>query len=254
MGEEEAQAWRKGVAAAILACAAGFFDAAAFVGLGEVFVANMSGNTVRLAIEGEHQEWMKAAVRAWPIALFMIGLMLSGAVFSFGARRKLRSLRYVLGAELVLIAATTALALTVFPAPYEAEGASYFALAAISAFTMGLQNGAVRHVGEHSIFTTHVTGSLAKFGESVVEGAFKFHDLGEEEPSRSALSRAWAVAKDEPGRSALLMGSLWLAFLAGAVLAAACVKAIGMFALAIPLASVGAVLAMDLHRPFAEQP
>ena len=51
-------------------------------------LANMSGNTVRIAMRGVEGEWAQAFVGLWAVAMFTCGLMVSGLVYVllFGAQ------------------------------------------------------------------------------------------------------------------------------------------------------------------------
>ena len=71
----------------LLCAAAGSTDAIAYLLCGQVFVANMTGNTVLLAISLLHHQFGKAALRGGLVAAFLGGVMISRLL----ARRRART-------------------------------------------------------------------------------------------------------------------------------------------------------------------
>ena len=61
--------------AALLCGIAGYVDALGYLKLGSVFAANMTGNTVLLAIVLAQGEWARAAVYGLTLAAFFAGAL-----------------------------------------------------------------------------------------------------------------------------------------------------------------------------------
>lgn len=161
--------------AIILACVAGYVDALAQINDG-AFVANMTGNTVFLAIAAVDKGWRPAGTYGLAIAMFLVGALMAQAM-----RQHLSCRRCAL--------ATTAAALLI------AAWLHGFAQLVVLAAAMGLQDAACRHFGGISINTVFISGDLVAFSDAVV-----------------AAERRSAAA----GRKALRLGGVWLGYIGGA--------------------------------------
>lgn len=220
----------------------GFVDAFSYITLSNVYTATMSGNTVLIAVHSG--ESARALLYAYTVGVFLLGLLVSAVAIELGLRR---GLRRVLAVTLAIEAACLAV-FALWGAPLVALGAegtaqdprwSLYALLALAATAMGVQNTSLRMAGILTIFTTHVTGTLTRLGEQLVSFGFALADRRPE--ARARLAQA--------GFSA----GLWLAFLGGALLASKLLPAWGIgAALSLPIAVLLSVVAADLLRPFAE--
>lgn len=191
--------------AALLTATAGWVDAVGYLSLGRVFVSFMSGDTTRLAVAGAAADAAWAADMAGLIALFVAGVAAGRLITRIsGARRR----------PAVLIAEAVLLILAMFaPAPR---------LSIVGmALAMGAQNALIHRAGDTTTSLTYVTGTLVRFAERLVDA---FWDRG---PAR------WAWAPY------LLQ---WSALLAGAVGGAFAFGALGLRALAGPIAVLCALV------------
>lgn len=219
-----------------LCLAAGFVDAVGALTLDRLLLANMSGNTVRFAQRGVEGEWGQAVLGLWAVAMFVCGLMLSGLVYELSVRRRAPAFRFILLLEVALLGAFLVLAL---------RGAFFYVRVALGALAMGMQNASLRRVGPFSIFTTHITGTLTKFGESFVSLVFWVHDTRRREP-RAGWGGLVRLARGEKTvRETFFMGGLWLMFLLGAAGGSVLERRFGPPALAVPMALL---LAMAFHE------
>lgn len=141
--------------ALLLAAAAGFTDAVAYLSLG-VFVANFTGAVVLLgaAMAGATHRvmWPNAAA----LAAFAAGIVAG------------RALRLLDGRPFVPIAAACLLLLAGAFLP-DFRGGLILLLAA----SMGVQNSALRHFDGVSLNTSFITGDMQTLGQSVVEAALR---------------------------------------------------------------------------------
>lgn len=157
--------------AVALAGSAGFVDAFVFVNVAPVFVANMSGNLVRLGMDvGD------GAVRPALAALVALLSFLTGAfVATSQVDRRLRSgapasSRHLFVVEALLLAAVAA-ALHFGRVGYAAEaGNRQLVIIAVAALAMGLQAVALRRVGQVAVSTTYGTGAVVRLGEKLALG------------------------------------------------------------------------------------
>ncbi|EFL28309.1 putative membrane protein [Streptomyces himastatinicus ATCC 53653] len=136
----------------------GLVDAVSYLGLGHVFVANMTGNVVFLGFALAGAPGLSA-----PAALVSLGSFLTGALAGgrAGARpptHRGRLLAVSTGTQTALIAAATAVS-ALAPVGQAATGVRY-ALIVLLGLGMGLQNAVVRRLGVPDLTTTVLTLTL----------------------------------------------------------------------------------------------
>ena len=134
-------------AAVILACVAGYVDVLSYLTDG-TFVANMTGNTVLLAISLVRANWHSAEDYSASIAAFVIGAVLARLLL-----RKTACHRCALAAAAMAVLIATPL--------WE------FPRMLVLAAAMGLQDAAVNHFAGLSINTVFVSGTLVRLGDAV---------------------------------------------------------------------------------------
>jgi uncharacterized membrane protein YoaK (UPF0700 family) len=129
----------------------GLVDAASYVNLGHVFVANMTGNVVFLgfAIGGAKGLSIWASLVA--LAAFLAGSLGGGRLGGRYAGRRLEHLRSALALQVVLVAAAAVLA---------GAGVSRYLLIALLAIAMGIQNSTARKLAVAELTTTVLTMTL----------------------------------------------------------------------------------------------
>ncbi|WSN30938.1 DUF1275 domain-containing protein [Streptomyces uncialis] len=156
--------------ALLLTVAAGATDALAYLGLGGVFTANMTGNLVLLGIAGSHGADLHVARAAAATLAFAAGLVLAFRVtrdLPAGAlwpRRITLTLTVGLLCQVAFLAGWAAV---------DAEPSEEWdvALVALSALAMGVQTACARRVALAGITTTFVTGTLTSIAESAAHGS-----------------------------------------------------------------------------------
>jgi uncharacterized membrane protein YoaK (UPF0700 family) len=217
-----------------LALVGGFVDAVGYITLLGVFIAHMSGNSAAM---GAHFGQAKAAAglaRAAPIPLFVLGVGGGVVLIEILTRRGVRSTAaVVLGVEAgmllaVMLLGDAELSHGVVPAQ---KGWTFYALIFLAAAAMGLQTSALRRLAGQTVRTTFVTGMLTHLGE---------------EAAKFALPSTRASAS--PSRLGLL-ALIWTCYAAGAIFGGWAHDEWALNALVIPLAVLGAVIAVDLVSP-----
>jgi uncharacterized membrane protein YoaK (UPF0700 family) len=171
--------------AAGLCLVAGFVDAIGYTELGGVFAANMTGNSVLLAIAAVHGEGARTAVYGFTLASFLVGALVAATL-----RRTTGKPTVGLGAAvaLLVVAAVTSMGHT--------------ERLALLALTMGLQGASISRFGAYNLHTVVVTGTIVRLAEYCVD-----HVL----PSQRA---------PEPGATTL-HALAWVAYGCGAAIATA---------------------------------
>jgi uncharacterized membrane protein YoaK (UPF0700 family) len=190
----------------MLSLAAGCVDAVGYLGLGQIFVANMTGNTVLLGLalgQAQGQAALRAVVA---LAGFVVGVAVGAAIVGPGRERSAWSpaVTAALTLELVVLV-VFAVGWTLAEA--EPAGLAVYLLIALPSLAMGVQSAAVRRLGIPGVATTYITGTLTDLTEG-------------------AIARLRPVVSDDDrseqttpsARGLLLPADVWLAYGAGAVI------------------------------------
>lgn len=148
----------------VMTTATGLVDAVSVLGLGRVFVANMTGNVVFLgfAVAGAPGFALAASLAA--LGGFLVGALAGGALVSARGHHRGHLLRDAALIETVLMVAALVLLLPVTGPPGSALASVVAALAAIA---LGLQNSAVRRLGVPDLTTTVLTMTLTGIAADV---------------------------------------------------------------------------------------
>jgi uncharacterized membrane protein YoaK (UPF0700 family) len=141
----------------VLTAATGLIDAVSILGLGRVFVANMTGNIVFLGFALAGTPGFSLAPSLAALAGFLVGALAAGRLVPHWADHRGLLLRNITAAELALIALATVIT-AASSAPPTAVAAA--AVAALLAVAMGLQNTMARHLAVPDLTTTVLTMTL----------------------------------------------------------------------------------------------
>jgi uncharacterized membrane protein YoaK (UPF0700 family) len=192
--------------AVALAATAGFVDAFIYVGVTPVFVANMSGNLVRLGIAGGNSDEHGVFAALVALGAFITGVVLATSHLDSHVRvgRHPRPAR-ALVLEAVLLAS---LAIIIRSADIEFSASIEpidFVVVALGATAMGIQAVALRRVGQIAVSTTYGTGAVVRLGEKLALAARRADRPGH-------VRRRVTIA---------VLGAVLVSYVAGAGLAAA---------------------------------
>jgi uncharacterized membrane protein YoaK (UPF0700 family) len=142
-------------ALALLTAVSGVGDAISYLGLGHVFVANMTGNVVFLGFAAAGAAELSVAASFVALGGFLLGSLEGGRLARrFGADRS-RWLRRALVVEVVAVAVATVIA----SAAADTDHIRYV-LTGVLAFAMGVQNATVRALAVPDLTTTVLTLTL----------------------------------------------------------------------------------------------
>jgi uncharacterized membrane protein YoaK (UPF0700 family) len=221
-----------------LAWAAGGVDAIGFLTLFHLFTAHMSGNSAAMGAYLGHGELGMGLWRAFPIPIFVLGVAIGAAISEAGLRRKTRhALLPTLGLECALLLGFLfwGRLLLQHGALRAPVGWRYYALAALPALAMGVQNAVLPRVGTTTVRTTYVSGMLTDFAEKSVEMFFWLRDRTRGRfRSRFVLAVRAALHHRTAGK-VVLYGGIWVAYVIGAILGSAAQGGWGLWALLLPL-------------------
>jgi uncharacterized membrane protein YoaK (UPF0700 family) len=199
-----------------LSFAAGYVDALSYLGLNRVLTANMTGNTVLLAI-GLAQLDTDAAIRS---SVALAGFLGGAAVGAWMVERDRSADPWPRVVTLAL--AIEAVILCVFAAGWQWVGDTPAALPlailiGLSALAMGVQSAAVRRLEVSGIATTYITGTLTQLVARFMRPAQR-HSSG--------------------SRHSMLLGAVWVVYFIGAALAAVDLRLSSLVAQILPVAVI----------------
>jgi uncharacterized membrane protein YoaK (UPF0700 family) len=148
----------------VMTTATGLVDAVSVLGLGRVFVANMTGNVVFLgfAVAGAPGFALAASLAA--LGGFLVGALAGGALVSVRGHHRGHLLRDAALIEVVLLLLAVGLLVGVTGAPGSGLAST---VAALAAAALGLQNSAVRRLGVPDLTTTVLTMTLTGIAADV---------------------------------------------------------------------------------------
>ena len=204
-----------------LSFAAGYVDALSYLGLNRVLTANMTGNTVLLAI-GLAQLDAHAALRS---SVALAGFLAGAAVGAWIVERDRSEDTWPRVVTLAL--AVEAAILCAFAAGWQSVGEAPAALPlamliALSAIAMGIQSAAVRRLEVSGIATTYITGTLTQ-----LVARFMRPTLQNSSPR---------------SRHGMLLGAVWVVYFGGAVVAAIDLRLSSLVAQLLPIAVIVSVV------------
>ena len=233
--------------------AAGFVDLVGYVSLYGLYTSHMTGNTVAMARHISELQWTGVVRRGWPIATFVFGLMLGSFIYEAEKRHKIQvPFPPAIGLEALLIGIFIVAGLgggykpDIPPQP----AAKFFAMVALLAIPMGIQNVVIRQVGGINVYTTFVTGSLVKFAESLSQYLLWLRDRTRGRFRRRIAKVLRVSPRLLPVQHAVLTLGLWIAYLAGAVCGGVALQRWALLAMVAPFVLLLIIALYGAFRPF----
>ena len=141
----------------LLTVISGLVDAASFLKLGHVFVANMTGNVVLLGFAVAGAGGLSVSASLVAVALFLVGGVVAGRLVAHLGDDRERLLRDSTALQLVLVVAAVVVA-AVSGDPV--GGVRLYAVIVLLGVAMGLQNGTARGLAVPDLTTTVLTQTL----------------------------------------------------------------------------------------------
>lgn len=228
--------------AALLTWVAGFVDAVGFVSLGRIYTANMSGNSIAIGIGAADQNWPEMLRRLWPVAFYVMGLLLCRILLEIGARERIRAI-----ASLAFAGEMALLMPACLASAGHAAARSYFYIALL-ALAMGVQNAALTRFSSMTLHTGFVTGTLVKCAEESAKFLTWCFDQVRK-PGASLTAVLARAPEQRPLRIALGLAVIWLLYVIGA-----CCGTLGqhierLHSLIVPIACLATLVLIDVWRP-----
>ncbi len=214
------------IAAVVLTCVAGYVDAIGYLRLGSIYLANMSGNSVSVGIHAARLDGYEVWRHGWPILSYVIGLLSSRILVSWGAHRRRT---WVISAAFAIECAALAAFLAI------GRGTIGVFLVALA---MGVQAATLSRFNGVSIYTSFVTGSLVKMAAAAADVFWDAIQKG----IRAAFveTRSWQAA---------WYAANWIGYLAGAIAATLLLERIGARAAAAAVAVIAGFAVVAWRSP-----
>jgi uncharacterized membrane protein YoaK (UPF0700 family) len=207
----------------LIAMIAGMVDAYGIV-VYRTYLSFMSGNTTQTGYETGQGNFSAAVLTVVAILSFVAGSF-TGALFSPTRIRETQRRIFAAAAALLALVIVFKL-LGHIPAGVHVAAAS---------FAMGMMTLALSRVGAQPVSITFVTGTLSRLGVHL------------------ALALKGAPLPDSAGwwdshlRRASILGSIWIGFLAGALIAGAAMPRLGVWILLLPVLILSALTVVRLR-------
>jgi uncharacterized membrane protein YoaK (UPF0700 family) len=142
----------------LLTAVTGLVDAFSYLVLGQVFVANMTGNVVFLGVGLAGAKGFSVAAHLVAIASFTVGAVASGRLVARVGDRRGRVLAVTTAGEAALVAGAWAVGANV---TNPGSGATHYLLIVLLGVTGGLQTGTARWLAVPDLITTVLTRTIA---------------------------------------------------------------------------------------------
>ncbi|MBX8636301.1 MAG: DUF1275 family protein [Thermoplasmata archaeon] len=207
---------------------AGSMDAISFIGLGQVFTANMTGNTVLMAIAVGSGKFLAASRSVVALLGFAAGAMLAGRMVDPG-RHKILWSKSVTRVLFVEFAIAVVFALAWFFNHGSDNQLDIQGLIVLSALSMGLQSGAARRLSVSGVSTVVVTSMLTSLMAELAA-------LGAASPNRVRWTMVFVSLFAGAAASGVLLVTVRILapVLPAAVLCLICIAAIRKFHNSLP--------------------
>lgn len=155
----------------VLTWAASGVDALSYFGLGHIFTANMTGNTVLLGLAIGQGQGLAALRSIVALAGFMVGVAGCAVVLEATPQHG----DWPINVTKAVMAESVVLAL--FTLTWHVgmhSGVTIYALIALSAVAMGIQSAAIRQLKVPGIATTYITGTLTSMVAEFVSWVYRW--------------------------------------------------------------------------------
>lgn len=156
----------------VLTLAAAVTDAVSYLGLRQVFTANMTGNIVLLGVALAGANFVAAARSGVALAGFVAGVLATSALpwSRPGPKRSWPGLLAVVGAWEFAVLAVFAVVWNALSGRATPQVPLLFVLIGLSALAMGSQSATIARLGLPGVTTTYITGTLTGLVNDLVRG------------------------------------------------------------------------------------
>jgi uncharacterized membrane protein YoaK (UPF0700 family) len=241
----------RSIMAVLLAGVAGFIDAVGYLTL-DLFTAHMSGNSARLGVYLGQGAYLRAAPAGYAIGVFVISISLGVVAMELGTRTRLRSpTALVVGSEaaLLLVLALYGTTVTVNGRIAASSTGAYYGLAALAVGAIGLQTSALQRISGHTVRTTYVSGMLTVLASELVSYLLDRRGMPVGQRPRYLRDELGLAPGPRSRWRITLSAAIWAMYALGAIGGSYLQHRWQLHCLAVPVAVLGIVLAIELCWP-----
>jgi uncharacterized membrane protein YoaK (UPF0700 family) len=239
----------KSAVALLLTFIAGFVDIVGYLAIYHLFTAHVTGTTVHLGRDLMLRNWSTAAMAGCVVAGFLGGSIVGRAVIEAGARLHFRRVASVnIAVEALLLASFIPIS-RLLAGTTESERVC--ALLGLLAVAMGLQTATLTRIGALTIHTTFVTGMINKLAQLASHILFHSYDVWRATDSRQR--EYFRRLRENVVHQALFFFSVWLVYLAGAVLGTGIYLKVGLRTMYVPAVLLALTIITDQFKPLSLQ-
>lgn len=151
----------------LLACVAGSVDVMSYYRLGNVFTANMTGNTILLGLSIGQGNVASSLQRIAALAGFFSGALVGAYIIENTQKGWSHYITFSVSIETIIIFALVLIWLK------EGVVTNHWVLyisIILAGISMGIQSATIRHLNIPGIVTTFLTGTITSIGMSIVKG------------------------------------------------------------------------------------
>jgi uncharacterized membrane protein YoaK (UPF0700 family) len=149
------------ISLAMLTVVTGLVDAVGYLALGHVFTANMTGNIVLLGFAAAHVPGLSIIRSLTALFFAFVGGAVSGRLEGRYRPKGRRAWLAVVGSAETILLLTAAIFALSHSASNVLPDSAVLVLIGLTAVSMGIRNGTVRHLGVPDITTTVLTLTVA---------------------------------------------------------------------------------------------
>lgn len=151
----------------LLACVAGSVDVMSYYRLGQVFTANMTGNTVLLGLSIGEGNVASSLQRIAALAGFFTGALVGAYIIENTKKGWSHYVTLNISIETIII---FVLVLIWFKVGVVTNNILLYISIVLAGISMGIQTSTIRHLQIPGIITTFLTGTITSIGMSMVKG------------------------------------------------------------------------------------
>jgi uncharacterized membrane protein YoaK (UPF0700 family) len=226
----------------LLGWVAGSVDAIGYLGLGRIFTANMTGNTVLLGValgQGQTEELIRATIA---LAGFILGVAIGSVVVAHDSKDEKQE---NWSSEVTVALVLEGLILVVAGFSWYLAGPALnefgrYALIILASIAMGIQSAAVQHLRVAGISTTYVTGTLTSLVSELVE-RLRLIKRRTSQPGRPVAAKNQVQVKSSK-RELGLKAALWFTYLLAATVSSLLLLQWQVLTLLLPLLGLAFVI------------
>ncbi|HEY1684675.1 MAG TPA: YoaK family protein [Tepidisphaeraceae bacterium] len=237
---------------------AGYVDAIGYITLFHVYAANMSGNSVSLAINSAQTDWRLAFAHACPILAFFPGLIAGASIVKACKMARFRtallpSMIFEAGILILFVRGAHHYGFDDLSKP-AVYNSIYVMAIGLLAFAMGVQNGALREISGLKSIHTYVTGTLLSAADECTTFFFWLIRRLTHRPKSRWRRLSRYIHRQPELRVGCYSLLLWCLYVCGGIAGALLLLHLGIASMFVAVIALLITGLFDLFLPLAHYP